>query len=173
MSEPTISGDPVPDNPTYAEFFEVELKSETDRRSKYDSRGGNLVTSAGAIHAILVGLGSIDRGPTRSTIPHWIIPLLALGLLGFLAAAVAGVVAQLNHGYQATSTVGLKSLLDVRWRDSSGESMHRVCSDRFRAIESLRSSNDKKEIALRWGFGFQIAAIVLLGPVAIVIVAIK
>jgi hypothetical protein len=173
MNETDVSGDAVPGNPTYAEFFEDELKSETDRKSKLDSRGASLVTSSGAIHAVLVGLGSLDRGPTRSTIPNWIIPLLVMALLGFLAAAVAGVVAQLNHGYEATSTVGLKSLLDERWRDSSGESMHRVGADRFRAIESLRSSNHKKDVALRWGYGFQIAAIVFLGPVAFVIVAIE
>ncbi|GID96687.1 hypothetical protein ACFQFC_21055 [Amorphoplanes digitatis] len=173
MSEPNVSGDAVPDNPTYAEFFEEELKSETDRKAKYDSRGGNLVTTSGAVHAILVGLGSIGQGSTRSAIPNWIVSLLALALIAFIAAAVTGVVAQLNHGYKATSTAGLRSMLDERWRDSSGESMHRVGADHFRAIESLRSSNHKKEIALRWGYGFQMAAIVLLGPVAIVIVAIK
>ncbi|MCU7725295.1 hypothetical protein ODJ79_16325 [Actinoplanes sp. KI2] len=173
MSELNISTEAVPDNPTYAEFFEGELKSETDRRAKLDSRGAALLASSGAVHAILVGLGSINGGRSRSTVPHWIIPLLAVALLAFLAAAVAGVAAQLNYGYKATSTAALKSMLDERWRDSSGESMHRVGADRLQSIESLRSGNHKKDVALRWGYGFQVAAIVFLGPVAIVIVAVK
>ncbi|MEU4217135.1 hypothetical protein [Actinoplanes sp. NPDC026623] len=173
MSEPNISVGAVPDNPTYAGFFEVELKSEVERKSKIDGRGASLVTSSGAIHAVLVGLGSINQGSARSAIPHWTMPFLMLAILTFLAAAVAGVVAQLNRGYEATGTAGLKSLLNERWRDSSGESMHHVSTDRYRAIESLQSSNDRKAIALRWGYGFQLAAIAFLGPVAFAIVAIK
>lgn len=162
--------DVTPENSRYANFIESELKAERDRKAALDTRGGSLVTSSGAIFAILVGVGSVGR-VTGSQVPDSVGPLLILALISFLASGIVGICVQWNRKYEVVNERGLTELLTDLWREPQGASMRRISANYLRTIGTLRSGNGSKEVLLRWGYSLQVAAIVFLGPVAFIMIA--
>ena len=100
-------------------------------------------------------------------------PLLVLALIGFFAASLFGIAAQRNRQYQVTNTDGLRQLVDDRWEESAGASMRRVSASYLRTIGTLRQGNKSKEICLRLGYGCQVAATLLLGPVIFLLIVVR
>jgi hypothetical protein len=158
------------ENKPFADFIASELKAERDRKTALDTRGGNLVTSSGALFAVLAGLGALGRaagGPSPTVVG----PLLVLALLGFFAAAMLGIAAQWNRSYEVVNVPGLRQMVDDNWDENSGTSMRRVSANCLLTIETLRNGNSAKEIHLRWGYACQIAATGVLGPVVFILIA--
>lgn len=172
MSSPSCGSDGEPENSVYAGFMESELKAERDRKAALDSRGGNLVSSSGALFAVLAGVGSIGRA-TDSPVPGEVPPLLVLALIGFFAAALFGISVQWNRQYQVVNTDGLRQIVDDIWHESTGASMRRVSANYLRTIETLRKGNCNKELLLRFGYGCQVGATLLLGPVVFLLIAVR
>jgi hypothetical protein len=142
------------ENQPFADFIFSELKAERDRKASVDTRGGSLVTSSGALFAVLAGLGAIGR-VADSRPPSQVGPLLVLGLLGFFAAAMFGIAAQWNRDYEVVTVDGLRQMVDDLWDEDVGTSLRRVSTNCLGTIETLRTGNSLKEVLLRWGYGCQ------------------
>ncbi|MEU8655430.1 hypothetical protein [Actinoplanes philippinensis] len=158
------------ENKPFADFIASELKAERDRKTALDTRGGNLVTSSGALVAVLAGLGTLGRA-TGGSLPTSAGPLLVMALIGFFAAALFGIAAQWNRSYAVVTVDGLRHMVDALWSDDSGTSMQRVSANCLGTIETLRKGSSAKEVLLRWGYACQIGATAFLGPVVFILIA--
>jgi hypothetical protein len=172
VSSPSGGSGGVPENSVYADFLELELKAERDRKAALDTRGSSLVTSSGALFAVLAGVGSIGRA-TSAPVPGQGPPLLVVALIGFFAAALFGISAQWNRQYQVVNTEGLRQIVDDIWHEPTGTSMRRVSANYLRTIKTLRKGNYNKELLLRFGYSCQVGATLLLGPVVFLLIAVR
>jgi hypothetical protein len=151
-------------NAVYLAYIEAELKTERERKSSLDTRGANVVTSSGALFAVLAGLSTLGRASTVPT-PAEVPSLLVLALLAFFSAGMLGIVAQWNRAYPVTKPEGLHSLLEKHWVDSTEISRRRIALSYVDTLTVLRRGNKRKELALRLGYCCQAIAMMFLGPV--------
>ncbi|MEV4534678.1 hypothetical protein AB0J82_12695 [Asanoa sp. NPDC049518] len=155
----------------YADFIEVELKAERERKSAIDTRAASLVTTSGSLVTILAAVGAFVGKGIDSSLPRQALPLLILALGAFSFAALAGINAGWNRLYGVPDIAPLRLMLNDRWSDDEALALKEVADARIRMIESLRKSNKAKERYLRAGWVCQVLALVFLAAVVLIILA--
>lgn len=159
-------------NDAYSSYIESELRAERDRKASLDTRGGNVVTSSGALFTILAGIGALGRTSTVPA-PVEVPPLLVLTLVAFFSAAALGIAAQWNREYPVTKPEGLEDLLGKHWTDPPEVSKRRVAISHIDTLAALRDGNKRKELMLRLGYCCQAAATISLGPIVFLLVVVR
>lgn len=150
---------------SYSELIESELQAELDRKVTIDTRAASVVTSSGAIVAILAALGAFLTNQARISLP-WYGSLLVVSALGaFAAASLAGITAGRLHEYQVTSIESMKSMVGDHWRDDEDFACLAVARIRIKLIDRLRHVNARKTRWLHVGWWCQIAAMMMLAVV--------
>jgi len=132
----------------YASFVDQELKAERDRRETLDSRGQAIVTTSGALVALLGAVGAfvIDRsGFVLPTDAHY--PLLAtLGF--FVVASFLGILGTFNFKYEVADRDTLAELAQAHLTDSDQLALTSTVGTNVTTIVTLRRGNNIKATLL-------------------------
>lgn len=150
---------------SYAELIESELRAELDRKANVDARAASVVTSSGAIVAILAALGTFLANQARIFLPWYGSLLVVSALVAFAVASFAGIMAGRLHEYQVTSIESMSSMVGDHWKDEEDFACLAVASFRIRLIDVLRNINARKVWWLHLGWWCQITAMVALAVV--------
>jgi hypothetical protein len=145
----------------YVSFVEQELKAEKDRRETLDGRGQAVVTTSGALVALLGAVGAlvIDRnGFVLPSDAHY--PLLA-ALVLFVAASLLGILVTIDFRYAVASAETL-DLMEKHLTDSDQTARKSIVGTNVKTIVTLRRGNNKKASFLFVALFTQLGAVLSL-----------
>ena len=91
----------------FTAFVEAEVKAERERRASLDARGVGILTTSGTLLTLVFAIGAIVTGVTGYTPPAASVILLTLGLVGFVAAAFCGLMANRLKKYDVVTPAQL------------------------------------------------------------------
>lgn len=136
------------DNEIFKEIKEI-YKLEWQRADKLNDKAISIVTSAGTIMALYVGLGTfiLDRVSRSNAYYPWLISVLMFGLLFFILAILNGLFGYGVARYKATDPEDF-----VKEYESRGwsEFVHYYGGDLKNAIAENRTVNDAKVKRIRF-----------------------
>lgn len=155
----------------YASFVEQELKAERTRRETLDGRGQAVVTTSGALVALLGAVGAIVMQRAGFALPgdaHY--PLLA-ALVLFVVATFFGILVTYNFKYDVADRETLAELAE-HLTDSDDEiALISTVGTNVKTIVTLRRGNNIKATLLLVALFAQLGA--LLSLAATVYLAVK
>lgn len=148
----------------YAEFISAEVREERSRKASLEHRGLSVVTSTGATLALFVAIATLGSDELPRPFPCVVSAALLIALIGAVAAATGGLVANLPRGYEEAATSALRRLTERElWASSSTETASRRVGElRVDVIDAARSMNDQKARAVAFALGAQVVAILAL-----------
>jgi hypothetical protein len=130
--------------PRYASFVEQELQAERDRRATLDGRGQAIITTSGALVALVGAVGAFVINRNGFVLPadaH--IPLLAaLGL--FVVSSFFGIVTTFNFKYDVASRETLAELVRTHLTDPDQLALTSIVGTNVTTIVTLRRGNNIK-----------------------------
>jgi hypothetical protein len=154
----------------YGALILEQLAEERATKNSLEQRSALVITAAGGLVTLLLGLGSVVTSSKDFTAPHNARVLLAVALGFFFLAALGGVVANLPWGYAEVDTDELQRLTgQYLWEGGIRTATRRVAESYVDVIRVARSANSKKATAVRAGFACEMAAVGLLGAAVVVI----
>lgn len=149
----------------YADLIAAELRAELDRKSTTDNRAATVVTTSGAVVAILAAIGGFLGGRDSFALPWYASLLVLLALVAFALAAFAGIIAGRPVNYAVTSIPSMEQMTGQRWGDDEDFARMAVARNRIKLIARLRQVNDTKGSWLHASWWCQTAALILLAAV--------
>jgi hypothetical protein len=155
---------------TYAHFIEAELKMERDRRATYDARGQAVVTTSAALVTLLVALATLTRSAAPARFPHTAIAPLVASLAALTAAAALGILASWNFRYAAVRTTTLLAMVRAHWTDHEVDARNSVAAAQIVAVDSLRTTNNRKATLVASALVAQMTALVTLSAVVLLVI---
>jgi len=128
----------------YASFVEQELKAERARRETLDGRGQAVVTTSGALAALLAAVGALVIDSKGFVLPEDAhIPLLVT--LGFFVVATSfGILVTFNFKYEVADRETLAELMRAHLADSDAVALSSVVGTNVTTIVTLRRRNNTK-----------------------------
>ena len=145
----------------YASFVEQELKAERARRGTLDGRGQAVVTTSGALVALLSAVGAIVINRKGFVLPAVARYPLFSALSFFVIATFFGILVTINFKYEVASKETL-SKLRGHWADSDNVAMRNIVATNVMTIATLRRGNDKKATLLFVALFAQLGALLSL-----------
>jgi hypothetical protein len=146
----------------YASFVEQELKAERARRGTLDGRGQAVVTTSGALAALLSAVGAIVINHKGFVLPAVARYPLVSALAFFVVATFFGILVTINFEYEVASKKTLAELPRGHWADSDNKAMKNIVAANVTTIVTLRRGNDKKVTLLFVALFAQLAALLSL-----------
>jgi hypothetical protein len=146
----------------YASFVEQELKAERARRGTLDGRGQAVVTTSGALAALLTAVGAIVVNRKGFVLPVVARYPLVSALAFFVIAAFFGILVTINFKYEVASKKTLSKLPRGHWADSDNVAMRNIVATNVMTIATLRRGNDTKVTLLLVALFAQLGALLSL-----------
>ena len=145
----------------YADFIAAELGRELDRRDNMTAQAMSLVTTAGGLLTLSIGVLAVLRG--KNFVPTRGAQLVFLGaLVLYLAAGVLALMASISRRYKVASGDTLTAMLNSHWTDTEQSARFVTAFINIRSVGSLRTGNNTKALLLLVAAVAQIAAVVVL-----------
>jgi hypothetical protein len=159
-----------PDRPTAGEVLAAHLTAalaeERVSKASLEARGLSLVTTSGAFVTLVLAIAALvgDRplnGLART--------MLVLASVGFLVAAVAGVLTNRPMDNDEPKPASMLSLVEEHYGKPDGLGVRAVARDQASTLVASRSNNDRKATCLRVGVWAQVAAMTLVAVAGIAV----
>ncbi len=162
-SEPV---DPIsPAGKLYQTITDKLLAAELDRRKALEGRAAALMTSSGAVLALIFGLSVLLTGKDMVYESLVATLLLIAAMIAFLTSAVIAIVVQV-HGfeYKVMSDDALRSLArdHAEWARRADDATRAWVSKQVSTICTMRTGNSTKQKQVECSLWVQVAAIGLL-----------
>lgn len=142
----------------YASFVERELAAERARRETLDGRGQAVVTTSGALVALLGAVGAFVIGRTGFVLPPGARPWLLVALGCFAGASLFGILVTLPFKYDVPSRKALAALVQAHLTDSEAKALYSIVKANVTTIVTLRRGNNIKVLLLLTALTGQLAA---------------
>jgi hypothetical protein len=156
----------------YRALIDDQLKGEIDRRTAIESRGLQIITSAGGIVALLFALAAVVTNLKSFQPSAGTKAVLCVALVLLLAASVCGIATSGLGEYGAAADNALGNLLkDEYWRGDVVVAQRRVAELEVNLIGIARAANDTKARIVRGGLACEILGIVAVAVAVLTILA--
>jgi hypothetical protein len=155
-SQPESAGD------IYAEIVERQLAVEQERKASLESRGLSVVTSAGALTALLLGVLSVLTRADATDLPIGARWCLAGAALAFVAAAALALKVNAPRLYPFLSSDDMRRMVTADlWEKAPSPAKRRVTENLVAQIEVYRKLNEVKARALTRALLLETAGVTL------------
>ncbi len=159
--------------PKYVSFFDQELNSERERRSTLDGRGQAVVTTSGALVALLSAVGAIVIHRSTFVFPGNARYPLVSALILFVVAAFLGILAAVNFKYDVVSRDSLSQMLRGHWTDSDDMAAKNIATANVITIKTMRRGNNTKAALLLIALFTQLGAFLSLSVAVFLLIIAK
>jgi hypothetical protein len=133
------------DGSEYAAFVQELEKAQEARKTSIEQRGLAVVTTAGAIVALLFGLAGLSiRSSATFTVSHPAAHRLVVGVVLFVVAAALALLTNIPLWYRTADYTKLSQELKGRWKDPSPEANRQVSATRLKTIQFNAGVNTAK-----------------------------
>lgn len=144
----------------YRSLIDDELARETDRKSSFESRGLQIVSSAGGIVTLLFALAAVVTNLKTFTPGGGTKDFLIVALVLFVAATCCGITANDPTRYGEPTVTSLRGLLtDGAWIGDVPSAQRQVAQMEITMIEEARRANNRKAWYLRIGLSLEILGV--------------
>ncbi|MEV0274116.1 hypothetical protein AB0H43_35550 [Hamadaea sp. NPDC050747] len=145
----------------YLDLLEREVEEERDRCHAIDTRALAIVTSSGAIVALLAAIAAIMGKRQEIHLGIWSAVSVASAVtFGF--ASIFGLLASWPKRREVATARAFRQLMDKYWTQPEPVARSYVYDLEVRHLESLRRINSKHAKMLRYGLISQLVAVGLL-----------
>lgn len=165
----SAAGEPVdpisPAGAIYQAITDKLLAAEFERRKSLEGRAAALVTSSGAVLALIFGLCVLVTGKDLVYSSSLGILFLIASMIAFLTSAVLAIVVQVQgFEYKVMSDDALKSLArdNTEWARRADDATRAWVSKQVSTICSMRAGNTRKQKQVERSLWVQVSAIGLL-----------
>jgi hypothetical protein len=146
----------------YSEYITEQIAEQDARKESVEKRGLSVITTSGTLVSLLFGLVAVLTGADNYSLPTGAEPWLAMALVFFLIAALAGIVTNMPLLYLAVEVPELKSLLDSFWADGPEIAEKRVAATQLKVLARARSMNGMKGWILVGAVASELVAVAAL-----------
>jgi hypothetical protein len=148
----------------YADYIKEQLDAQEARKVSIEQRGLAVITTSGVLVTLLFGLTALSvRGGNEFVIPDGATAFLIAALILFVLAALSAIATNLPRSYEGPTVAGLRGAVTDRWGDTEAVASEMVSLTRLKALESAKTNNDRKGLALVAAMVCEIAAVALVG----------
>jgi hypothetical protein len=150
---------------TYAAFLEAEQKAEIERKSSLEQRGLSVITTSGAIAALLFALPAAFGTSTRDerATRAWFFILLVTAAVLLAMASMVGLVVAAPHGYRFVTGSELDRIVDEDlWLEPDDEAVWRIAQTRRDIVKRAQEMNVRKGWILRGALLLQVLGVASL-----------
>jgi hypothetical protein len=156
----------------YADYIKEQLDAQEARKVSIEQRGLAVITTSGVLVTLLFGLTALSvRGGTEFVIPDAATALLIGALVLFVLAALGAIATNLPRSYEGPTVPALRGAVRDRWRDTEAVASEMVTLTRLKVLQSAKTNNDRKGLALVAAMLCEIAAVALVGAAVGVVLA--
>lgn len=135
----------------YWELVKEQLTEERARKSSLEQRGVAVITSAGTLVTLLLGLSALATKAPNYLLPEPASLLLSVAAGLFVAAALAGIATNWAFNYTEVTPKGLRGLQAENWAGDDAQAAKDVAKAWTDIIEDARTNNATKGWLLRSG----------------------
>ena len=169
---PAMTDKPDTAGTAVKEFIEQELESERTKKSSLEARGLAVITTSGALVTLLFAVAAVV---IKS--PHFALPSLARWFLVassacFVLAASLGIFCNVPNRYLQVDPKSLTVLLteDI-WNEPGVDAQRELTAARLAELSAAQAQNQIKAVAVVFGMGLQVVAVLLTTAAVMVIFA--
>ena len=159
--------------PKYVSFVDQELKAERERRTTLDGRGQAIVTTSGALVALLSAVGVIVSHRSSFVLPQAARYPLVAALVLFVIAAFLGILATMNFKYDVVSRDSLAQMVRRHWPDTDDVAAKNIATANVNTTVTMRRGNNKKAVLLLVALFAQLGALLSLSVAVFLLVTSK
>jgi hypothetical protein len=146
----------------FSEMVRDQLDQERRRKDSLEQRGIAVITSAGVLVALLLGIAGIVDKSQVVGLPDLVKVGALLALLLFAAAAVLGLFVNWAFQYDEPKADQIKDVMGTKWNAPAAGAAKFVAESYLTTVKSYRKRGDRKASLLLWALGLEAAAIVVL-----------
>jgi len=151
-----------PGTAAYAELLKEELAAQEARKASFEQRGLAVVTTSGALAALLFGLASLAMTGKIQSLPSDAKVWLAVALVAFVCAAVLGLLTNFPFVYDAPKVEAIKGRLkEVPIKDQDA-AVRDIALTRVRTLKDAKNKNKRKGRLLFGAMTLEVVAVALL-----------
>jgi hypothetical protein len=155
--------EPVRAGTAIGQLIEEQLAEERERKASLEARGISVITTSGVLVTLLLGFGALVGGDDDLVLPALAEVAVVGGLVGFVAAAVAGLYSNSPVEYDEAEAEDLRTWLQPQlWEAESVAGELRAAEARVAVLVAARRVNDRKALVLAGAIASEVVAIVLL-----------
>jgi hypothetical protein len=156
----TATGTPESAGDALLGLARAELDEERDHRRNIEQKALSVITSSGALVALLFGLAAITTSATSFQVTGWERSLLILALAGFFAAGVVAIVATWPaQAGMAASELERHSKDASIWTRPSADAAAAIFGAIVGKLTQLSAVNDKKAKKLVLAMSLQLVGV--------------
>ena len=146
-----------------AQMVREQLDQERRRKDSVELRGMAVITSAGVLVGLLLGLAGVAGTALIQSLPALAKWSALLALFLFAAAAVLGLLTNWAYKQQEPDIEQLQGLVDSHWSASAQAAAKYVAQSYLGSIASYREQGNKKATQLIRALTLEALAIVAMG----------
>lgn len=141
---------PAPSAAAYADYVREQLRREDSRKESLEKRGLAVVTTSGAIVALLFALAGFSLRSTTYVLPHSARIAILVAAAVFVIAACLAVAT--NHPFetQAVKPSSLRTAVRENWETTELSLLKQEVLTDINIWESTRSTNNLRANLLFW-----------------------
>lgn len=160
----TSEPEPIDDNASepYAVFLQSLLEGQDARKASVEERGVAVITTSGALVALLFGLVAVLTEAENFDLPQQSRGPLWLALILFTGAAVLALLTNLPLRYANVDPQGIKKTVDDYVERPKSDAFTRIAVVRVEMYRSAKRANEVKARALFAAMVLEVAAVVSL-----------
>jgi hypothetical protein len=142
-------------------------------KASLEQRGLAVITTSGALVALLLGIVAIVKGANGYVIPGLAALLLAVALVLFGAAAIAGLIVNWPRGYQEVKVADVRALVEnqAEWEGPAVAAQRESASALLNVVEAARSLNNGKGRWLKRAMTLEVVAVAFMGAAVVLLLA--
>lgn len=154
----------------YRDLIDGQLKREDARKTSFEARGMQIISSSGTMVTLLFGLAALVTGTKDFKLGDSSKVALAVALALLLVAAVCGIATNVPLEYAEADPTTLTRLLDDRfWLGRLYVGQRRAAELEIAQLVVGRSANGLKAKLLIMGLGLEVLGVLAVG-VAVLLV---
>ncbi len=147
----------------YSELIGEQLAEERERKTSLEQRGLAVITTAGVLVSLLLGLAAVVTSAKGFAVPDLARYLLAVALALFLGAAVTGIVTNWPRKYIEVADSDLERLTQPNlWEGPVLVGSRRAAEVRVMILRKARAINRAKARVLNWAMVLEVAAVAVV-----------
>jgi hypothetical protein len=131
----------------YHDFIDSELKTERDRRTNLESRGGAIVSQSGTLSTLLIATAAFVRGSDQAELPTFAVGMVIVSTVLFLGSGVLAILISfpfLYKGQPVADGETMKKMLTIRRGDPDPDARTVVATVRVGTLTAMRDGNERK-----------------------------
>lgn len=139
-----MAGEPTSAAEVYDAYMATLVKEQDARMSSIESRSMAVITSSGALVALMFALVALISGADSFKLPSASKPALALAVVAMLLAASLSIWAMApTAGYETADEAGLEDLKN-HWADDEVTAHRRVFATRLKVYAAASTKNESR-----------------------------